>query len=207
MSRRSYHSPRRQQQADETRQRVVEAARALFLERGFDGTTIDAVAEQAGVSAPTVYAAFGNKKGLVAGVLDRARFGATYAEVVQQAHATADPVERLGYVARIARSIYEAESAELDVLRGAGISPELVAMEREEEGARYESQRGMVEGLADAGRLRPGLDPERARDVLWALTSRGLFRGLVSSRGWTADDYEAWLGPTLVEALTGPEAP
>ncbi|HEX6771094.1 MAG TPA: TetR/AcrR family transcriptional regulator, partial [Acidobacteriaceae bacterium] len=49
--------------------------------------------------------------------------------------------------------------------------------------------------------LRRGLDPKQARDILWSLTSRDLYRLLVRDRGWTAQQYEDWLGNTLVEAL------
>jgi AcrR family transcriptional regulator len=39
------------------------------MERGFDGTSIDAVAEAAGVSKPTVYARYHDKRDLFAAVL------------------------------------------------------------------------------------------------------------------------------------------
>ena len=49
--------------------RLLEVATTLFMERGFDGTTIDAVAETAGVSKPTVYARYRDKRDLFAAVL------------------------------------------------------------------------------------------------------------------------------------------
>lgn len=59
---REYDSSRRQAQAEETRRHILESARKLFMERGYAGATVEAIAAQAGVAAPTVYAIFKNKK-------------------------------------------------------------------------------------------------------------------------------------------------
>jgi TetR/AcrR family transcriptional regulator, regulator of cefoperazone and chloramphenicol sensitivity len=200
---RGYHSPMRQKQADETRQRVVEAARKLFGARGFDGTTIDAIAREAGVATPTVYAAFGSKRGLVAELLDRARFGTGYQELIAQALAASSPADRLGFSARIARQVYDAERAELDLLRGAGaVSPELAALERGHEHERMAAQAALIEQLASARLLR--VDAAAAADILWTLTGREIYRMLVVERGWSSDRYQAWLDETLTGALLGP---
>jgi TetR/AcrR family transcriptional repressor of mexJK operon len=50
-------------------ERLIEVATNLFMERGFEGTSIDAVAEAAGVSKPTVYARYRDKGDLFAAVL------------------------------------------------------------------------------------------------------------------------------------------
>ena len=49
--------------------RLLDVATSLFMERGFDGTSIDAVAEAAGVSKPTVYARYRDKRDLFVAVL------------------------------------------------------------------------------------------------------------------------------------------
>ena len=67
---RSYDSPKRRAQADETRQAIAAAARRIFVERGWSGTRVRDVAEEAGVSEPTVYAVYGNKAGLAMALLD-----------------------------------------------------------------------------------------------------------------------------------------
>src|SRR4051794_41978963 len=53
-------------------QRLIEVATRLFLDRGFDATSLDAVAEAARVSKPTVYARYGDKRGLFTAVFRRA---------------------------------------------------------------------------------------------------------------------------------------
>src|SRR4051812_27564552 len=57
--------------AIERDQRLIEVATRLFLDRGFDATSLDAVAEAARVSKPTVYARYGDKRGLFRAVLRR----------------------------------------------------------------------------------------------------------------------------------------
>jgi AcrR family transcriptional regulator len=75
---RTYRSPSRAKQASETQTRILDAAMGLFQKKGFDGTTIDAIAAEAGVAAPTVYAAFKSKRGIFMALLDSARFGQRY---------------------------------------------------------------------------------------------------------------------------------
>ncbi len=204
-SERPYRSAIRQRQADETRQRIATAARRLFGSVGFEGTTIDAIAREAEVAPQTVYAVFRTKRGILADLLERAAFGPVYEELVRKAMETADPVERLRFASRIARQVYEARSAEMEQLRGAGIvAPELAALERNEECGRYESQAALVASLAEAGRLRPDLDTTAARDALWALTGHDLYRMLVQERGWTPDRYETWLADQIATALLAP---
>jgi AcrR family transcriptional regulator len=55
----------------ERRQQLLDVGRRLFAERGFEGTSIEEVAAQAGVSKPVVYEHFGGKEGLYAVVVDR----------------------------------------------------------------------------------------------------------------------------------------
>src|SRR6266508_699531 len=68
--RRAYHSPLRADQAEQTRRRVLESARQLFIDHGYTGTTVAAVAEHAGVSPETIYLSLGGKRGLLEGVMD-----------------------------------------------------------------------------------------------------------------------------------------
>src|SRR5689334_15922947 len=67
---RKYDSSRRQAQARQTRLQIAEAARALFLERGYAGTTVESIAEKAGVASETIYATFKNKRNILSFVFD-----------------------------------------------------------------------------------------------------------------------------------------
>jgi TetR/AcrR family transcriptional regulator, regulator of cefoperazone and chloramphenicol sensitivity len=206
LKKRSYQSEIRQRQADETRARMVVAARKLLEEHGYAGMTMGAVAKKAGVAVATVYAVFGSKTGILSAILDAARFDESYQGLVREAMQASDPRERMRFPARIARRIYESEHSVLDLLRGAGaVAPALAESESKRECTRYEAQAGMIQFLVRSRSLRRGLDAQRARDILWSLTSRDLYRLLVQERGWTAQQYEDWLANTLVEAVVRPD--
>ncbi|MFS3126997.1 TetR/AcrR family transcriptional regulator [Nocardioides sp. Bht2] len=64
-------APRSRMTAAERREQLIEIARHLFAERGFDATSVEEVAAQAKVSKPVVYEHFGGKEGLYAVVVDR----------------------------------------------------------------------------------------------------------------------------------------
>jgi len=203
-AKREYRSLVRERQAGDTRKRIVEAAERLFRREGYARTTVEAIAQDAEVSAPSVYAIFKSKTGILTELVDQAGFGPDYESAVQRALGAPDPVVRLRLAAPIARGIHESQGAILDLLRGAGVvAPELARLERRKEEQRYERQEGTIALLHSSGKLRTGLDYTTARDIFWALTGRDLFRMLVRDRGWSADRYEDWLADTLVRCLVG----
>jgi len=207
-TRQSYKSPLRARQAGETRHRIVEAARRLLQSEGYAGMTIDAIASKADVSAQTVFAVFGSKAGILRELLNQATFGADYDEAVRKVLGEADPESRLRRAAGIARKIHDAQSAAFDLLRGAGVvAPELATLEGEREGLRYERQEKMIVSLRADKRLLPRLSSITARDILWTLTGRDVYRMLVRERGWSSQKYQDWLADTLVHSLLTPPKP
>jgi TetR/AcrR family transcriptional regulator, regulator of cefoperazone and chloramphenicol sensitivity len=88
---RPYKSQVRQRQADDTRRRIVYAARQLLQSEGYDGMTIEAIAQRAEVSAQSVYAIFRSKTGILTELLDQSTFGNEYEEAVRQALSAKDP--------------------------------------------------------------------------------------------------------------------
>ena len=204
VEKRVYESPARQQQAVETRARIAAAARRLLEETGYAGMTIPAVAKAAGVAVPTVYAIFGSKKGIVSELLDTARFGEEYQKLLVGARQEKDPMKLLDFPPRFSRRIYEAEIPVENLLQGAGmVAPELAAVEDERNCQRYDSQVMVIDALERGKLLRPGLSRDAARAILWSLTSREMFRMLVRERGWTGDEYEAWLRRSIRWELVG----
>ena len=202
MKKRPYKSLVRQRQAGDTRRRIIDAARQLLQSAGYDGMTIEAIAQRAEVSAQSVYALFKSKAGILTEVLDQSTFGEKYEDAVRQAMSASDPETRLRLAARIARQIHEPLSATFDLLRGAGvIAPDLAKLEQQREGLRYERQERMIISLRDAGRLREGLNYPTARDIFWMLTGRDVYRMLVRERRWPPQKYEDWLADTLVHSL------
>ena len=196
----------RARQAADTRRRIVEATRQLLQKEGYAGMTIEAIARRAEVSAPSVYAIFKSKTGILIELLDESTFGSEYEEAVRKALSANDPEARLRLAAPIARQIHDALSVTFDLLRGAGVvAPELAKLEQQRERLRYERQQRMIVSLREAGRLRPDLDYTTARDIFWMLTSRDIYRMLVRERGWSSQKYQDWLADTLVRSLLSPE--
>jgi AcrR family transcriptional regulator len=196
---RKYHSPRREQQAEQTRAKILDEARQLIQSKGFDEATIEAIAERAGVAAATVYAVFGSKRCILEGLMERAAFSPAYENLVREARMSDDPEKRLRLAAKIARQIYDALRNETEVLRGvSAVAPDFV---RRKERIRFERQAPLVDLLVRKKALSAGLAAEEARDILWTLTGREPYRMLVVERKWSGDRYEEWLGDTLVAAL------
>ena len=203
---RSYQSEARQQAAQATRGRIITAARKLFARSGVDPVTIADIAERAEVGQSTIYALFGSKTGILRELMREAIFNARYRSAALALEGVTDPDQVLGLTARVARSIYEGEAREAAVLRGASaFSKELRKLESEFEDARYDLQHDRVALLHERKLLRPELDKATARHLLWMYTSRDIYRMLVLERGWTADQYEAWLGRTLAVELLQPD--
>src|SRR6266700_1571726 len=92
---RPYHSHVREQQAQETRQRILDAARPLFLSRGYAGTTVDAIAEAARLSPKTVNAVFGSKRGVFAELVRPSAFGKRYQQLLTRLQTDPDPQQRV----------------------------------------------------------------------------------------------------------------
>lgn len=203
---RVYKSLVRQRQADDTRRRIIDATRQLLQSAGYDGMTVEAIAQRAEVSAQSVYALFKSKAGILTELLDQSTFGEKYEDAVRHAMSVSDPEARLRLAARIARQIHEPLSATFDLLRGAGVvAPELAKLEQQRERLRYERQERMIISLREAKRLRLGLNHRTARDIFWMLTGRDVYRMLVRERGWSPQEYQDWLADTLAHSLLSPE--
>ena len=199
---RSYVSRQRAESAEATRSRILAAARDAFALMGIDRATIADIAGQAGVAAPTVYAAFGSKEGLLRALMEAALFGERFDAARRRLDGVDDPVEMIALTADIAWSVYAGESDELGLLRGASaFSPALRRLEEEFERMRFEMQAARIQRLYAEGKAKQGLESDEAHRILWMYTSRDVFRMLVQEGGWSGERYRQWLRETLLEAL------
>ena len=205
---RTYDSPRRREQARATRRGLLDAARALFIERGYVATTIGAIAARAGVSAETVYATFKNKRSLLSEVIDVSMAGDdTPVPILERAWVQdlrdePDPRRRLQILARNGRLILERVTPIYEVLRGAAAAdPGVAPLWEVNKAQRFAGQSELVRILAARDRLREGLTVRMAADVLFAIGSPETFRLLVVDRGWSADRFERWYADTLAHLL------
>ena len=203
--------PRRRERARATRIRVLDAARALFLERGYVATTIDAIAERADVSSETIYSTFGNKRSLLAQLVDVSIAGDVNAililerDWVQEMREEPDPRRRLRMLAGQGRLILERRSAIDEVVRGAASAdPDIAALRDLGKAQRFAGQREFLRIVVGATGLREGLDLETAAAVLYAIGSPETYRLLVVDRGWSGDRFEHWYGETLERLFLDP---
>ena len=199
---RPYHSQVRQRQAEETRRRILLAARELFERRGYAVTTLEAIAELAEVSPKTITAVFGSKLALLAEVINPEAFSPRVRQLIEELRALEDPSRQLSLVAQITRQAYEPLASSLELLRTAGaVAPELADVTRQIEARRRQNQARLIASLREQGALRSGLSFEEATDVLWALTSYDVYRMLVVEQRWEPERYETWLAQLLVQHL------
>ena len=199
---RPYHSRVRPRQAEETRRRILEAARELFESRGYAVTTLESIAEIADVSPKTIAAVFGSKGALLAEVINPEAFSTPVQQLIEEVRATEDPSRRLSLVAQISRRAYQQVASSLELLRTAGaVAPELADLAQQVEARRRQNQARLMASLREQGALRPDLSLEEATDVLWALTSYDLYRMLVVEQRWQPERYETWLAQLLVQHL------
>jgi AcrR family transcriptional regulator len=191
------------------RRAVVDAARTLFLERGYAATTIDAISELAEVPAPTVYRLFASKLGILKTLLDTSIAGDEQPRAVSERpdvaslFAETDPGKLLAGFAGVTAAINQRTGDVYRVLVSAAASDpaaaELLGDLREQ---RAQGQGRIARTLARAHALKPGLRQRDAADLIHALMSPEVYRLLVADRGWSVSRYEDWLASTLTQQLT-----
>jgi AcrR family transcriptional regulator len=203
---RAYDSSKRQEQARATRAAILDAARTLYVEQGFAATTLQAVADEAGVAVQTVYAAFGNKQELLHQLIGVAVVGDDEAtpllerDAVLEIAAEKDQRTRARMQAKLITEILERVAPVAMVAREAsGGSPDAA-----EQWRTFMLERRV--GMAHAARTLAGkqglrLPVEEAADVIHALWSPELYTILVRELGWTAERYEEWMADTLERTL------
>jgi AcrR family transcriptional regulator len=208
--RRRYNATRRQAQAAQTRQDILDAANRLFVEGGYAGTTLAAIARAAGVVVETIYRAYGSKAELfkavvqaaVAGGADRARVPVEQRPAIAAVIAETDPHRQLELYAATQPGIHARAGPLLRVLIGAAATdPELAELWTQIEKERLSGMGRFARLLADRGVLRPGLSAEEARDLLWTLNSLAVHDLLVRQRGWSPERYRDWLAAALAREL------
>jgi TetR/AcrR family transcriptional regulator, regulator of autoinduction and epiphytic fitness len=198
---RRYRSPHRQQQAQATRQQIVDAAGRLFGRDGYFGTTIETVAQEAGVAVPTVYAAFGSKRAILSALVDSAIFGTDppgapvgerswypviaaefnparllrrWAEYLCEVNARVAPVQRV-------------------VQSAASSDPEIAGLWQRMKDQRLVGQTAIAQLLAERTVLRAGVNSGQAADTLYVLSDAHLYDAYVHDRGWSPAQLSHWL--------------
>ena len=194
--RRAYRSRLRADQAQQTRRRVLESALQLFLDRGYAGTTVAAVADHAGVSPETIYLSLGGKRGLLEGVMDITGPHASVADDDKWWHMVAQlpgASERLDKMVEYSCRILARTRPIHTIIRGAADKEAFAAaLGRRLLQERLHNQTERIRNyLGD--HLRPGLSVAEAGERYCALASPDLYHLLTVEFAWTADQHREWL--------------
>lgn len=205
---RRYASTRRALQAGETREAILAAAGSLFVSQGWSGTTIAAIARDAGVSAETVYAVFGQKRTILRELIRLAVRGqAANVPLLEQAEpaavlaAESQRAMVRSFAPGIARVLSRVAPL-IDVVRTAAASDaDMAALYGELHAGRRRNLAPVAAALAELGPLRGGMEAKAATDALWRLASPELFLLMTRIEGMSLDAYGAWLSASLTGLL------
>ncbi|HEX4722508.1 MAG TPA: helix-turn-helix domain-containing protein [Pseudonocardiaceae bacterium] len=205
---RPYQSQRRADAAKQTRRLIRDAAAELFVRQGISATTMRQVAVAAGVAERTVYTAFPNKTALFNEVIDIATVGDELpVPVAQRPEFTAaltesEPMRAARQVVAYGSELMERAGAlVMAAIESSGADPDM--REFCERGAAATSANLLTVTTAwhESGLLRDGMDPERARAILFALASPHVHHLLRHDQGWDAGGYRDWLMATIMRTL------
>jgi AcrR family transcriptional regulator len=204
--RRRYDSTSRRARARQTERAIVDAAERLFMRDGFQTTTIAAVAAAAGVSAETIYKAFGGKTGLVRAIRERGLEGVGPVHAERRSNALQlkerDPRRLIEGWGQLTIEVAPRVMPILQlVAAGAATDAEMERLRQELDRARLTRMRHNARGLVRARHLRKGVRPGEAADVLWACSSPELYDLLVRRRGWALTRYARFIVDVMIAAL------
>jgi AcrR family transcriptional regulator len=204
---RSYDNDRRTAQSQDTKQRILEAARQLLMAKGYRATTVAQVARAAGVHHDTIYALVGRKPEILRELIEMAISGADgpvapeEREYVQRMLAEPDPRQKLAIYASAMQAIQTRMAPLLLALRDASSTePEAEQVWNVISERRAANMRRLVVDLGE-GVLRPELSDDTAADIIWATASSEVFILLTTQRRWSLRQYEDWLYDTWCRLL------
>lgn len=211
---RQYISPLRADQARVTRSAIIDAATALFSERGYAAVSVDAIAAAAGVSRATVFASVGGKPAIL-----REAFRAAFARAAGDEDSAMPFVDRprsravravrsarghLAAYAALVTDVFAHVSGVYEAIReGSRSDADVGSLWNEINDERRRGAATIVADVRSRAALRSGTTMESAADVVWVLNDPGVFHMLVHKRGWSTEQYTAWLSRALEKELLG----
>jgi len=208
VKRRSYDSTRRTEAASKTRQRILDVARELFISNGYAGFTMQEIAVRSRVALDTVYAAVGRKPQVVTLLVETAisnRDQAVPAEQRAYVREVKAAVTARDKLAIYAAAVVDIQSRLAPIVRAleaaATAEPALRTIWHEISERRASNMKLFAADLLKTGELRADLTIDRVADVIWAMNGPELYTLLVTQRGWSTAELEAWLADAWVRLL------
>ncbi len=197
---RPYSSDVRARQAEQTRSAILDAARTLFIELGYRRATVQQIAECAGVNVDTIYHAVGRKPALMRELIETSLSGGPEAVAAEQRpyvvliREAATAGEKIDIYAAAITEIHTRLAPIFLALRDAAITDETCRRLWKDIADRR--ARNMLDFAADlrvTGELRADLGDQQIADVIWSMNAVEYWVLLVDERGWTPEQFEAWV--------------
>ena len=199
-TKRSYHSPRRVEQAAATRHAILTAARDLFVSNGYSATTVAEIADRARVSLDTVYATVGRKPALLRELVETAISGTDQAipadqrDYVTRISAAPTAVDKITIYAHAITGIQQRMAPVFLALRDAAATdPDCAALWSEIARRRATNMRTFAADLRSTGQMRDDLTDDQIADIIWSMNAAEYWDLLVRERAWTPDQFTEWL--------------
>ena len=207
-AKRRYNSTKRKNQARETRRQIVEAAAKLFSERGYNGATIESIAQEAEVSPETIYANFGNKRAILSHLIGISVGGDDQpVPLLQRSKQLSilleqDPHQQLHLFAQDITEILERVAPIFEIMRLAAKSePDIADLLQDVLKERLANMTILVQHLSDHSPLRQGMTDKQAAETVWALSSPEVYLLFTVDRAWSREQYSQWLADALTRIL------
>ncbi len=208
VKRRPYNATNRRASSRETKRRIMAAARETIIERGYRGSTLAEIADNAQVNVDTIYALVGRKPIILRELIEQAISGTDEPVVAEERgyvraiRAERDPKTKLAIYAKATCSIQSRLAPLFLALRDAAhTEPEADQVWDEISKRRAANMRKLATDMRDAGGLRQDLTISEAADVLWATNSSELYVLMTVERKWSVGRYERWLADTWERLL------
>lgn len=184
---------------DETKTAILDHAERLFVRDGYAATTMQRVAKHAGLPVETVCTVFPSKFRLMRALRDRALYGTRAHERSDEMRAReTDLREIYRNWAAFSKEIAPRVSPLLLIIRDAAATDrDMEVLRKEWDDARFERMVGNAARVAELGVK----DPDRARDIMWLLTSPEVYDLLVVKRGWSIEAYGDFIEQVLAGTL------
>ncbi len=205
---RRYDARKRRESAQQTRKRILETARQLFIQHGYAATTMQAIADGAGVALDTVYASIGPKPSVFRLLIETTISGvevpvtALERDYVRAMRAEPNPRRKLELYAQAIRRIQGRLAPLFRVLQQAAPADSVLNdLWQEIAERRARNMRMFAQELVDTGQVRESLTVAEVADIIWSMNSTEFYALLVLERGWSPEQFEKWLSQAWTRLL------
>jgi AcrR family transcriptional regulator len=198
---------RRQQQARATREEIFRQAEKLFLDNGYVGTTIEAIAREAGVAVQTIYNSAGSKAAILNTILERIVTGTdasvTVSEIMSARVAAATDLPAAVQVLADWMVEFNGRAGGVFAVlkQAAAVDPEIDRLDRMRSRRRLQNYRRAAAQFRERGAIPAGTSDVEMAASIWAIGHPEVYTALVVEASWTVDAYRRWVSGALARLM------